>query len=74
MKLRPGAQRIEVYNEGLTVYLHDPANAQAILEANPQSILYPNSDVEATKDKALKKLLGQGAIVVDVLMRPRCAA
>lgn len=54
MVIRPDSQRVEVYNEGLAVYLHDPANAAAILEANPRSVL-GMEDVEPAKDKALKK-------------------
>jgi hypothetical protein len=80
MKLRPDAQRAEVYNEGLAVYLHDPANVPAILAANPTSIL-SFCDVEPSKDKALKKVVEQGllvtyflrqddAIVVDVSVGP----
>ena len=62
MKFRPDAQRVEVYNEGLAVYLHDPSNAAAILAANPQSVL-AMSDVEPSKDKALKKIVEQGLLV-----------
>ncbi len=62
MKFRPDAQRVEVYNEALAVYLHDPANVAAILAANPQSIL-AMSDVEPSKDKALKKVVEQGLLV-----------
>jgi hypothetical protein len=62
MKFRPDAQRVEVYNEGLAVYLHDPANAAAIVAANPQSII-AMSDVEPSKDKALKKIVEQGLLV-----------
>lgn len=62
MKFRPDAQRVEVYNEGLAVYLHDPANAAAIIAANPQSVI-AMSDVEPNKDKALKKIVEQGLIV-----------
>lgn len=80
MKFRPDAQRVEVYNEGLAVYLHDPANAAAILAANPLSVL-AISDVEPSRDKALRKIVEQGllvtyylrqddSIVVDVAVGP----
>lgn len=62
MKFRPDAQRVEVYNEGLAVYLHDPANAAAILAANPQSVL-TMSDIAPSKDKALKKIVEEGLLV-----------
>ena len=62
MKFRPDAQRGEVYNEALAVYLHDPANAAAIIAANPQSVI-AMSDVEPNKDKALKKIVEQGLLV-----------
>ncbi len=66
MLFRPDSQRVEVYNEGLCVYLHDPANAAAILKANPPSLL-SYSDLEPNKDKALKKLVEAGLIVTYTL-------
>lgn len=59
MRVRDGAQRVEVYNEGLIVYLYDPAHAEAIVAANPSSVLEV-CDVEYSKDKALKQLVKDG--------------
>lgn len=62
MRIRKGVQHVEVYNEGLIVYLYDPANAEAIVAANPRSVLEV-CDVEYSKDKALKQLVKDGLFV-----------
>lgn len=62
MQFRPSSARVEVYNEGLAVYLHDPANAPRILAVNPASILGAG-DVEPGQDKALKKIVAEGLLV-----------
>ena len=62
MYFREGVQRVEVYNEALVVYLHDPSHAEAILKLRPPS-LFDHGDVEPGKDKALKKVVEQGLLV-----------
>lgn len=59
--IRKGSQRVEVYNEGLIVYLYDPANADEIIAINPTSLL--DCAIEPAKDKALKTCVEKGLIV-----------
>lgn len=83
MQFRPDSQRVEVYNEGLAVYLHDPANAAEILRLNPESLI-GMSTLDPSKDKALKEVVERGllvtyflrqddSIVVDVCVGPPLA-
>ena len=66
MQTRTGSQRVEVYNEGLAVFLHDPSNAPEFLRLKPESFLGMRGS-EPSKDKALKQVVERGLLVTYTL-------
>lgn len=60
--LRQDAVRIEIYNEGLTVFLYDHTNETLIREKNPKIIWFAGTD--AFEDAATRILLQSGDLLI----------
>jgi hypothetical protein len=63
MTIRAGAQRADVYNSGLLVFVYDESHRDVINQAEP-GVLDGFSRDEVLNDQALRKLARDGTLVV----------
>jgi hypothetical protein len=63
MTVREGAQRADVYNSGLLVFVYDESHRDTINQAEPNVLDGFNRD-EVLNDEALQKLAHEGTLVV----------
>lgn len=70
MTIRENAVRLDVYNEGLVVFLYDPVNGQYIRETNPEIIW--GCSGETLKDSATRKLTENGSLLIYGLHSDDC--
>src|SRR5687768_15237170 len=70
MKIRENAWRVEIYNEGLIVFLYDQMNEQYIRETNPEIIR--GFGRETLNDPATRKLTENGSLLIYGLPSDDC--